>query len=59
MKTIRLYVVHSLSRPGMLSIRADPDDRSATKFYQLLNESGAKVGDVLELKLSTNAEEVS
>lgn len=51
MKPIRLVVVNSKSRPGLLSVRVKPDDATATPFYLALTDSGAKPGDVLELRL--------
>lgn len=52
MKPIRVVVVQSLSRPDLLSIRMAGEDLSATPFNRALTESGAKVGDVLELRLA-------
>ena len=43
-------VVRSTSRPDMLSIRVHAEDRSATPFNRALTESGAKPGDVVELR---------
>ncbi len=52
MKPIRLVVVRSTTRPDMLSIRVNPRDATATAFYRALTASGAKVGDVLEVRLA-------
>ena len=51
MKPIRIVVVESTMRPGELSIRAKEGDATATPIFRALNASGAKVGDVLELRL--------
>lgn len=50
MKPITLHVVPSRSLPGQLSLRYKPDDATATSLYAALTESGAKPGDVVELR---------
>jgi len=50
MKPIRIIVVESTTRPGGLSIRAKEGDATATPIFKALNASGAKPGDVLELR---------
>jgi ribosomal protein S28E/S33 len=45
-----MIVVASTTRPGELSIRAKQGDATATAIFRALNVSGAKVGDVLELR---------
>lgn len=50
MKPIRMIVTASKMRPGQLSIRAKEGDKTATAIFVALTASGAKVGDVLELR---------
>ena len=50
MKPIRMVVIESTSRPGRLSLRAKIGDATATAIFVALTESGAKPGDVLELR---------
>lgn len=52
MKSFRLHVVESTRHPGQLSLRVNVGDRTATPFYAALTNSGAKVGDVVELRLA-------
>lgn len=52
MKPIRLVVVKSTTRPGQLSLRAKEGDATATDWLRTLTASGAKPGDVVELRLA-------
>ena len=56
MKPIRVVVVESTTRPGRLSLRAKLGDPTATPWLLALTESGAKPGDVLELRLASRAQ---
>lgn len=58
MKPIFLKVVESTTRPGMLSIRMDSNDPTATPFYKALTASGAKVGDTLVVQLLDDLVEI-
>jgi hypothetical protein len=50
MKPVRVRVVNSTTRRGMLSIRFKPGDPTATRIYEALTASGAQPGDILELR---------